>query len=76
MNMTGHAVSFGARIAIGGILHETHTFMERRTALAEFAAQSLHFGEDILSSMRNSRTGIGGMIDLAIEYNWQVLPTW
>ncbi len=25
--------------------------------------------------MRNSRTGIGGMIDLAIEFNWQLLPT-
>ncbi len=73
--MSGNTAASGARIAIGGILHETHTFMERRTALADFATQSLHFGEDILLSMRNSRTGIGGMIDRAIEYNWQLLPT-
>ncbi len=48
MNMTGHAVLFGARIVIGGILHETHTFMKRRTALAEFAAQSPRFDADVL----------------------------
>ena len=67
--------SSGARIAIGGILHETHTFMKGGTALADFAAQSLHFGEDLLSSMRHSRSGIGGMIEGAAEYNWQLLPT-
>ena len=69
------AASSGARIAIGGILHETHTFMEQRTALADFAAQSLHLGEDLISAMRKSRSGIGGMIDRALEYDWQLLPT-
>jgi len=73
--MSGITTSSRARIAIGGILHETHTFMEAGTTLADFAAQSLHYGEDLLSSMRDSRTGIGGMIDRALEYNWQLLPT-
>ena len=73
--MSGISMPSGARIAIGGILHETHTFMEDETSLADFAAQSLHFGEDLLSSMRHSRSGIGGMIEGAIEYNWQLLPT-
>lgn len=73
--MSAISASPGARVAIGGILHETHTFMEGGTALADFAAQSLHYGEDLLSSMCDSRTGIGGMIDGAIAYNWQLLPT-
>ena len=73
--MSSNTASSGARIAIGGILHETHTFMERATTLEDFAAQSLHFSEDIVASMRASRTGIGGMIDRATEYNWQLLPT-
>ena len=73
--MSGIATSSLARVAIGGILHETHTFMEDGTTLADFAAQSLHFGEDLLSSMRGSRSGIGGMIDRALEYSWQLLPT-
>ena len=73
--MSSNTASFGARIAISGILHETHTFMERQTTLADFATQSLHLGEDIITSMRGSRTGIGGMIDRAIEQGWQLLPT-
>ncbi len=63
------------RIAIGGILHETHTFMERATSLADFAAQSLHYGADMLSGMRGTRSGIGGMIERATEMGWQLLPT-
>jgi microcystin degradation protein MlrC len=73
--MSSKSASAGTRIAIGGILHETHSFMEQRTTLADFAAQSLHLGDDMIMSMRGSRTGIGGMIDRAIEYSWQLLPT-
>ncbi len=63
------------RIALGGILHETHTFMEQATTLAEFEAQSLHSGADMISAMRGSRSGIGGMIDRATALGWQLLPT-
>ncbi|MDE2638097.1 MAG: M81 family metallopeptidase [Chloroflexota bacterium] len=73
--MAGISASSGLRVAIGGILHETHTFMEQPTALTDFAAQSLHFGDDLITSMRASRSGIGGMIDRALEYDWQLLPT-
>lgn len=73
--MSGISASSRARVAIGGILHETHTFMMNGTTLADFAAQSLRFGDELLSSMRNTGAGIGGMIDRAIEYNWRLLPT-
>ena len=63
------------RVAIGGILHETHTFMARATTLADFADQSLHFGADLIAAMRGSRSGIGGMIDSATEAGWRLLPT-
>ncbi|MCY3832717.1 MAG: M81 family metallopeptidase [Chloroflexi bacterium] len=74
-SVSGAARSAAARVAIGGILHETHSFMQDMTTLAGFAAQSLHFGDELLSSMRNPRTGIGGMIDGATEFNWQLSPT-
>ena len=73
--MSSNPASVSARIAIGGILHETHTFMEQLTTLEDFAAQSLYRGDDLLSSMRASRSGIGGMIDRAVDYGWQLLPT-
>ena len=73
--MSSDSASSAPRIAIGGILHETHTFMPQGTTLADFAAQSLHFGAGIVKSLRASRSGIGGMIDRALEYRWQLLPT-
>ncbi len=73
--MSSATTSSLTRVAIGGILHETHTFMEKGTTLADFAAQSLHYGDGLLSSMRGARSGIGGMIDRALEYDWQLLPT-
>lgn len=63
------------RIAIGGILHETHTFMQRATTMDDFAGQSLHVGAELITAMRGSRSGIGGMIDRATEAGWQLLPT-
>ena len=73
--MTDLALPAGLRIALGGILHETHTFMERPTTLADFADQSLHFDADMITSLRGTRSGIGGMIDRASKFNWQLLPT-
>ena len=63
------------RIAIGGILHETHTFMPQPTTLDDFASLALHQGADLLQAMRGARSGIGGMIDAAEARGWQLLPT-
>ena len=63
------------RIAIGGILHETHTFMSQPTTLDDFAALALHQGADLLQAMRGARSGIGGKIDAAEARGWQLLPT-
>ncbi|MYD10878.1 MAG: M81 family metallopeptidase [Chloroflexi bacterium] len=74
--MTSSVGRAGAgRVAIGGILHETHTFMAQATTIADFADQSLHAGADLIAAMRGSRSGIGGMIDRATEAGWQLLPT-
>lgn len=63
------------RIAIGGILHETHTFMEQPTTLADFEAGSLCRGQDLLREMAGTRSGIGGMIEAASARGWRLLPT-
>ncbi len=62
-------------IAIGGVLHETHTFMEQPTTLADFEAGSLYRGDQLLAEMGGTRSGIGGMIDAAAKEGWQLLPT-
>ena len=63
------------RIAIGGILHETHTFMQQPTTVADFETQSLYVGDELISAMRGTRSGIGGMIDRATDEGWQLLST-
>lgn len=59
------------RIAIGGILHETHTFMTTTTTLTDF---TIHRDTLLLDALTGTRTGIGGMIDAAPS-NWILIPT-
>ncbi|MDQ7027086.1 MAG: M81 family metallopeptidase [Anaerolineae bacterium] len=63
------------RVAVGGIVHETHSFAETPTTLADFKKQSLHVGADLLETMTGTRSGIGGMIDAAIIRGWDLVPT-
>ena len=62
-------------IAIGGIVHETHSFAETPTVLADFEKQSLYFGNDVIHAMQGTRSGLGGMIDGAATKGWELLPT-
>src|SRR5262245_39083463 len=63
------------RIAIGGIVHETHCFAETLTTLTDFREQALHEGDAILRAMAGTRSGIGGMIEGAARFGWSLLPT-
>jgi microcystin degradation protein MlrC len=63
------------RVAIGGIVHETHGFAESLTTLADFRQQGLYVGAEIVWAMSGTRAGIGGMIDGASAYAWELLPT-
>ncbi len=63
------------RIAIGGILHETHSFAEPKTSLAHFQRQALHYGDRMLEALTGARSAIGGMIQGATESAWTLLPT-
>lgn len=73
--MSSTSPSASPRIAIGGILHETHTFMEQPTTLADFEMGSLCRGDDLLRDMSGTRAGIGGMIEAAAATGWRLLPT-
>jgi microcystin degradation protein MlrC len=62
------------RVALGGIVHETHSFAEPHTTLADFQ-RSLCYGEDILKALSGSPSSIAGMIQGATERRWTLLPT-
>ena len=70
--MTFTSQSPTRRVAIGGISHETHSFAEPHTTLADF---HLHRGEEVLTALTGSPSTIGGMIQGAREHRWELLPT-
>ncbi|GIK42266.1 MAG: microcystinase C [Chloroflexota bacterium] len=63
------------RIALGGIIHETHSFVGAPTTLADFQTQSLHYGDEVLRAMAGTRSAIGGMIEGGEARGWTLLPT-
>jgi microcystin degradation protein MlrC len=60
------------RIAIGGISHETNTFNTVPTDLEQFRVAT---GEEIIRTLTNTNTVIGGFIDAAEEYQLDLIPT-
>jgi microcystin degradation protein MlrC len=63
------------KIAVGGIVHETHCFAGTLTTLADFREQGLYEGEAIVRAMAGARSGIGGMIAGAERHGWELMPT-
>lgn len=64
------------RIAIGGLLHETHGFAPTPTELADFR-HTWYAGDALIAGLEDTRTCIGGMIEgiQQREDRWQLLPT-
>ncbi|MCW0219140.1 MAG: M81 family metallopeptidase [Prosthecobacter sp.] len=59
------------RILLAGLFHETHTFLEGTTALSDF---TLLRGDELLA-LKGDASPIGGVLDLADEFGWEILPT-
>jgi microcystin degradation protein MlrC len=58
------------RILLAGIFHETHTFLDATTGLADF---QIRRGEELLQ-LKGDASPFGGVLDLAEEFGWEVLP--
>jgi microcystin degradation protein MlrC len=64
-----------ARIIVGGLFHETHTFAPTRTTMKDFQERSVLYDDDMIAQTRGTRSGIAGMLDGAREAEWTILPT-
>lgn len=58
------------RVLIAGLFHETHTFLDGTTGLADFQIQR---GEDLMHCEGDS-SPLGGALQCAREFGWKVLP--
>lgn len=65
------------RIAVGMISHETNTFSPVPTTLESFAEQrfGLLQGEQCVERLRNTRTGIGGFLEVGEREGWHMFGT-
>lgn len=63
------------RVAIGGIWHETNTFVRRPTTIIDFETRALHYGDEVITRLSGTRTEIGGMIAGATLQGLRLEPT-
>ena len=58
------------RVLLGGLFHETHTFLEGTTPLDDF---SVRRGDELLST-RGDGSPLSGALEVADVAGWQVIP--
>lgn len=63
------------RVVVGGICHETSTFTPVPTTLESYEQRFLLRGQEILKVMRGTNTTIGGYIEGAERYGFELIPT-
>ena len=55
------------------MLHETNTFCALPTTLASFAERGLLYGEEAIAARQDNNTELGGFLEAARNYEWQVV---
>lgn len=63
------------RIAVGGIMHESNTFLPLCTGRAEFEKGSLKRGDEIVPAWRDAHHELGGFIEGADRFGFELVPT-
>ena len=62
------------RIGIIGIYHESNTFIDQRTSMANFAEGHLFFGDSILAEYEKAFHEIGGMVEVLRQHPVDIVP--
>jgi len=57
------------------MLHETNTFCALPTTLASFAERGLLYGDAAINARQDNNTELGGFLEAARSYGWQVVHT-
>ena len=60
------------RIVIGGMSHETNTFSTVETTLEDFRPI---YGDEIVDTLKGTRSGVGGYIDVLERESFDYVPT-
>jgi microcystin degradation protein MlrC len=63
------------RVAIGGIAHESSTFATVPTELSHFEEQGIPEGQQLIETYTGTKSPIGGFLDAARDFSFEVAPT-
>jgi microcystin degradation protein MlrC len=61
------------RVLTGQIMHETNTFSRLATDLDAYRARYLCLGDEVEKQLRGTRTEIGGILDSADNFDWDLV---
>ncbi len=64
-----------ARFAIGGIMIETNSFVDKPADLAWFKSIGYLEGKELLSNLSNTNSVPGGIISAAEAFGWELVPS-
>jgi microcystin degradation protein MlrC len=62
-------------VLLGGLFHETHTFLSKRTTIADFEAMAVSIGPDVVTKNLGNQSPTDGFLGYALERGWEVVPT-
>lgn len=60
---------------LGGLFHETHTFLSQPTRIADFEDSALHVGQDIIDRNLGNASPMDGFLSYALARGWNIIPT-
>lgn len=63
------------RIAVGGIYHESNTFIAQPMTLARFSESQLHYGADIFPNWRGTCSEMSGFLEATGRFGFEAIPT-
>jgi microcystin degradation protein MlrC len=63
------------RVAVGGIYHESNTFISQPMTVERFREKDLHYGADILNHWKNTCSEMGGFLNGAEAFGFEAVPT-
>ncbi len=62
-------------VLLGGLFHETHTFLAQPTTIADFEAMALNIGADVVAKNLGNQSPTDGFLSYALEQRWEIVPT-
>ncbi len=63
------------RVLIAQFMHETNTFSKLPTTLDDYRRRWLAPGSELASRFKGTKTEIGGLLDAAALYGWDLVPS-